>query len=65
MLVLSRKAGESIYIGDNVLLTVSAISGNRVKICVEAPKQCAIRRGEIYDQAGSQIEKVVVEMNQN
>ncbi len=47
MLVLTRKSGEAIVIGDNVRITVSNISGSRVKICIDAPKECAIRRGEI------------------
>lgn len=47
MLVLSRKAGESIYIGNDIRLTVSVISGSRVKICIEAPRECAVRREEI------------------
>lgn len=47
MLVLSRKAGESICIGNNIRLTVSRIAGNRVKICIDAPRECAVRREEI------------------
>lgn len=47
MLVLCRKMGESICIGDEIKLTVSAIAGNRVKICIDAPRECAIRREEI------------------
>jgi carbon storage regulator len=50
MLVLTRKAGESIVLGDNIRLIVASVSGNRVKICLDAPKECAIRRGEISDE---------------
>jgi carbon storage regulator len=47
MLVLTRKAGETLIIGDNIRVTVSSVSGNRVKIAIEAPRECAIRREEI------------------
>jgi carbon storage regulator len=47
MLVLTRKTGETILIGDEIRLTVSSVSGSRVKICVDAPRECAIRRSEI------------------
>jgi carbon storage regulator len=47
MLVLSRKAGEKLMIGDEVVLTVNRISGNRVAIGIEAPKDVRIVRGEL------------------
>lgn len=47
MLVLSRKIGESIQIGENIRLTVSSVNGSRVKICVEAPRELPVRREEI------------------
>lgn len=46
MLVLSRKQGESIQLGNNVTITVSTISKGRVKICIQAPQSCPIRRTE-------------------
>jgi len=49
MLVLSRKAGEAICIGNDIRLTVSVISGGRVKLCIDAPRECAIRRQEIVE----------------
>ena len=45
MLVLSRKEGEQLVIGDNVVLTINRISGNRVAI--EAPREVRIVRGEL------------------
>lgn len=47
MLVLSRKVGEKILIADNVVITVSAIKGGRVKLGIEAPPEVSILRGEL------------------
>ena len=47
MLVLSRKEGEKLVIGDNIVLTVSRISGNRVAIGIDAPREVRIVRGEL------------------
>jgi carbon storage regulator len=47
MLVLSRKAGEQLYIGDNIVLTVSRINGNRVAIAIDAPRDVRIVRAEL------------------
>tara|TARA_R110002049_G_scaffold285698_1_gene466792 strand:- start:225729 stop:225959 length:231 start_codon:yes stop_codon:yes gene_type:complete len=47
MLVLSRKEGEQLVIGDDVVLTISRISGNRVAIGIEAPRSVRIIRGEL------------------
>ncbi|MEM6978243.1 MAG: carbon storage regulator [Planctomycetota bacterium] len=47
MLVLSRKEGEKLVIGDNVVITVNRISGNRVAIGIDAPREVSIVRGEL------------------
>ena len=47
MLVLSRKEGEQLLIGDNVVLTINRIAGNRVAIGIDAPKEVPIVRGEL------------------
>ena len=47
MLILSRKENESIRIGEDVVITVSHIKGNRVQIAIEAPREVAIRREEL------------------
>lgn len=49
MLVLSRKPGEQIVVGDNIRITVVAVSGGRVKIGIDAPDEVAIHRSELLD----------------
>ncbi len=50
MLILTRRVGESLMIGDNVNVTVLGIRGNQVRIGVNAPKDVAVHREEIYDR---------------
>lgn len=47
MLVLSRKVGQKITIGDNITLTIVKISGNRVQLGIDAPLEISIRREEV------------------
>ena len=49
MLVISRKVSESILIGDNIEIIVSEISGDRAKICINAPKEIPIVRKELVE----------------
>ena len=49
MLALTRKIGERIVIGDQIVLTVVDIKGDTVRVALEAPKVIKIYRGEIYD----------------
>lgn len=48
MLVLSRKMGESIHVGESVIVTVLGIARGQVKIGIEAPKTLSVHREEIY-----------------
>ncbi len=50
MLILSRKKGESIQIGDGIEVRIVAIQGDQVKIGIDAPKHVDVFRKEIYDQ---------------
>lgn len=50
MLVLTRRLGESINIGDNIKITVVDIDGKQVKIGIEAPRDVAIFREEVYER---------------
>ena len=49
MLVLSRYRDESIYIGDEIVITVVDIRGDRVRIGVQAPSDVSVHRQEVYD----------------
>lgn len=50
MLILTRRVGESLMIGDEVNVTVLGIRGNQVRIGVDAPKDIAVHRQEIYER---------------
>ena len=50
MLILTRRVGETLMIGDDVRVTVLAVKGNQVRIGVNAPKGVAVHREEIYDR---------------
>ena len=53
MLVLSRKRGEAIVIGNGITVTVLAVDGDRVKLGVVAPAEVPVHREEIYQQIGN------------
>ncbi len=50
MLTLTRKAGESIRIGNDVVIVIQEIKGKAIKISIEAPKDLPIYRGELYEK---------------
>ncbi|WP_407307284.1 carbon storage regulator CsrA [Desulfosporosinus sp. SB140] len=49
MLALTRKVGERIVIGDNIVVTVVNIKGDSIRVTIDAPKEIKVYRGEIYD----------------
>ena len=50
MLVLSRKIGERLFIGSDVVVTVTKIANNKVSLGVEAPKSCTVHREELLNK---------------
>ena len=50
MLILTRRVGETVMIGNEVTVTVLGVKGNQVRIGVNAPKDVAVHREEIYER---------------
>ncbi|MDJ0879132.1 MAG: carbon storage regulator CsrA [Halieaceae bacterium] len=50
MLILTRRIGETLMVGDNVTVTVLGVKGNQVRLGVNAPKDVAVHREEIYNR---------------
>ena len=50
MLILTRRVGETVMIGDKVTVTVLGVKGNQVRIGVDAPRDVAVHREEIFDR---------------
>lgn len=61
MLILQRKLGESVQIGDNILVTVTSIEKGRVRLAVEAPASIPIMRSELLEAQKANQESVVAD----
>lgn len=57
MLILTRRVGEAILIGDDVTITVLGVKGNQVRIGIAAPKDMAVHREEIHEKIRQEKEK--------
>jgi carbon storage regulator CsrA len=53
MLILTRRVGEAMKLGEDITVTVLGVRGNQVRIGIDAPKSVAIQREEIYSTAGT------------
>ena len=60
MLILTRRVGETLMIGDEVTVTVLGVKGNQVRVGVNAPKDVAVHREEIYERIEQPIQKLQV-----
>jgi carbon storage regulator len=50
MLILTRRVGETLMVGDDITVTVLGVKGNQVRLGVNAPKDVAVHREEIYNR---------------
>jgi carbon storage regulator len=65
MLVLTRKLGETIVIGDDIVIKVVDIHGKQIRLGIEAPTEISIFRGEIYERIKNENKNATIEHNQN
>lgn len=59
MLILTRRVGEALMIGDNISISVLGVKGNQVRIGIDAPKEVAVHREEIFKKIHSELVEVV------
>jgi carbon storage regulator len=65
MLVLSRRLGETLIIGDDIKITVLGISGNQVRLGIAAPKDVSVHREEVYRRIQDEMGQPSPQSNNN
>jgi carbon storage regulator len=60
MLALTRRVGERIVIGDNVVVTIVDIKGDSIRLAIDAPREIKIYRGEIFDAIAAENKEAAV-----
>jgi carbon storage regulator len=58
MLILTRRVGETIMVGDEVTVTVLGVNGNQIRIGIHAPREIAVHRKEVYERIQAELEEV-------
>ncbi|MBF0143175.1 MAG: carbon storage regulator CsrA [Magnetococcales bacterium] len=64
MLILTRRIGESLNIGDDIKITLLGIKGNQVRIGIDAPRDVEVHREEIYDKIKRETRKANRKMSE-
>jgi carbon storage regulator len=54
MLILTRRVGETLMVGDNITVTIFGVKGNQVRIGINAPKDVTVHREEVYERIRSE-----------
>ncbi len=63
MLALTRKVGERIVIGNNIVITIISIKGDNIRLAMDAPKDIKIYRGEVYDAIVAENKQAAIAAN--
>ena len=60
MLILTRRIGESLKIGDDIRVTVLGVRGNQIRMGIHAPAEVPVHREEIYDRIHENVDREIV-----